>query len=93
MNSLKYIEKYDCIKNPEPCELIRALKSMWTYADIGYFKYDKNTRELALHTGGWSGNEEIITSLEKNIFFWSLYWMKTERGGHYYFYIPKRKMN
>ena len=87
MSILEYIETYDCIKNPEPCDLIRAIKSMWKYADVGYFKYDKNTRILELHTAGWSDNEEIISSLEKNRFFWSLYWQKSERGGHYYFYI------
>ncbi|MFA5247922.1 MAG: hypothetical protein WCX79_00615 [Candidatus Paceibacterota bacterium] len=91
MTNLNYIETYDCIKNPEPCDLICMIKSMWAYADIGYFKYDKNTRELELHTGGWSGNEEIISALEKNKVFWILYWQKTERGGHYYFNIPKRK--
>jgi hypothetical protein len=93
MNGLNYIETYDCIKNPEPCDLLRTIKSMWMYADVGYFKYDKSTREFELHTAGWSDNEEIISALKKNLIFWSLYWMKSERGGHYYFHIPKRGMN
>jgi hypothetical protein len=67
------------------------IKCIWKYADCGYFKYDKTTRELELHTAGWSGNEEIISALEQNKFFYPLYWQKSERGGHYYFYITEWK--
>jgi hypothetical protein len=46
-------------------------------------------RKLELHTGGWSGNEEIISVLQ-NSMFWVMYWQKSERGGHYYFELPER---
>ena len=43
---------------------------------------------LELHTGGWSGNEEIIQALERSkskfFFFFHTKW---ERGGHYYFEV------
>jgi hypothetical protein len=87
---LKYIEEFDCLKN-DMCELIRYIKSIWAYADQGYFKWNKRSRRLELHTAGWSANEEIIKHLRKNRFFFTYYWMKSERGGHYYFKIPKNK--
>jgi len=45
---------------------------------------------LQLHTGGWSGNEEIVSAL-KTTMFWMLCWQKSERGGHYYFRLPVAK--
>ena len=40
------------------------------------------------HTGGWSGNEDVIDALRRNVFFWACFWQKSTRGGHYYFEIP-----
>ena len=40
----------------------------------------------AYHTGGWSGNEDIIDILEKSSYFkWLL--KRYDAGGHYYFKI------
>lgn len=49
----------------------------------------KDYYELRLHTGGWSGNEDIIKALQKNKYFFIFHWYKSERGGHYYFEITK----
>ena len=38
-------------------------------------------------TGGWSGNEEIISAMTENYVFWSLCWKESKRGGHYEFTI------
>ena len=38
----------------------------------------------AYHTGGWSGNEEIIGVLEESPFFYHLL-ERYDGGGHYYF--------
>lgn len=46
-------------------------------------------RKLYLSTGGWSGNESIIRSLQENPLFWALYWEKSTVGGHYWFVIPE----
>jgi hypothetical protein len=41
-------------------------------------------------TGGWSGNEAIITALNKN-FGVEIEWVKSERGGHHeYVYNPEK---
>lgn len=38
-----------------------------------------------LATGGWSGNEEIITALHQNHTFWVMCWQRSERGGLHWF--------
>lgn len=66
--------------------LLELLHVVWYFPD--YIK--RNGRQLELHTGGWSGNEEIISVLQESM-FWYLYWQKSERGGHYYFELPEVK--
>jgi hypothetical protein len=69
-------------------ELIKYISDIWYYYPE-YFIY-KHNLVLVLHTGGCSGNEEIIQSLQDTI-FWALFWYKSIRGGHYYFKIKKLK--
>jgi len=44
---------------------------------------------LTLHTGGWSGCEDMIAALENadpaESLWWMMYWHSTTRGGHYVF--------
>ena len=44
---------------------------------------------IELHTGGWSGNEDLIRALQKS-YFWS-FWRISKVGGHYYFKIPLKQ--
>lgn len=37
-----------------------------------------------LHTGGWSGCEDLIDAASDSI-WWLRYWHSTTRGGHYLF--------
>lgn len=76
-------------------EYVEAIKQAWKH-NYGTFRYSKipyygetdppkgNGFTLELHTGGWSENEEIVQEIEKS-FFSTLYYVKWERGGHYYF--------
>jgi len=82
---LDYIKNYDLLKIQSFKPLIIFLRSIWWQANWG-FKFNKY--DLELHTGGWSGNEEIISVLQNTI-FWFLCWEKSIRGGHYYFKIYK----
>lgn len=59
-------------------EYIREYWIQW-----GSFKKDGEIYTLA--TGGWSGNEDIISSLSENFVFWSLYWESSNRGGRHVF--------
>lgn len=64
--------------------VINKLQEMWNYDNCLKYKSTDKSWSLELHTGGWSGNEEIIGILQ-DTFFWFFHWHKHERGGHYYF--------
>lgn len=76
----QFIESYDV------CEwgvegLVSFIGEIWYHGDWGFIRNDD---KLELHTGGWSGNEDLIYSLRKT-FFWTFCWESSRRGGHYYF--------
>lgn len=50
--------------------------------------WDRPIREVYMATGGWSGNESIISHLERS-FFWFAYWESSRRGGAYTFHVPE----
>ncbi|RPI54319.1 MAG: hypothetical protein EHM49_03285 [Deltaproteobacteria bacterium] len=94
---LKRIEKWDCIKG-SVMDLLEYIESMWHWPEWGFVKRNGRTQcfrkkciKLELHTGGWSGNESIIWALKANRMFWRLYWIRSDRGGHYYFEIREFK--
>jgi hypothetical protein len=86
---LEWIKNFDTRILPFE-DFVESLRGVWWMSDWCFiFKRKYNgKRTLELHTGGWSGNEEIIYALEENIFFFPMTWKKTYRGGHYYFSIP-----
>ena len=68
------------------------IKSIWEYADWGW--HEENTTDngkpiirYKISTGGWSGNEEILSALRENHVIWSFSWVQSRRGGHYIFEI------
>lgn len=46
---------------------------------------DTPTYVYHISTAGWSGNEAIIRSMERNDFMWHTTWVQSRRGGHYIF--------
>lgn len=79
---LKTLEKW--VLNKENLnEFLDLLQSEWEFADIGYYKFEEGMLEL--HTGGWSGNEDIIRALRLNSLFWRSCFVRDEPGGHYWF--------
>ena len=61
--------------------LIEFIYSAWHWPDYA----ENEGAVLKLHTGGWSGNEDIVSALKENTVFWLLYWYSSKRGGHYEF--------
>lgn len=91
---LKKIRNWD-IDTPEKLfALLDYFETRWQYGD--YELKGKNVLQLCLSTYGWSGNEDLIDALKKNL-FWTCFWQKSLRGGHYFFKInlktfyPKRR--
>jgi hypothetical protein len=73
----------------DPVGLLDFIKSIWNYGDWGFKMSGKKVLRVELHTGGWSGNEEIIQHFEKKL-LWYMSWMKSTRGGHYYLRVEPR---
>lgn len=71
-------------------DLLDYIESLWWAPDWGFHLKGKRVLQLELHTGGWSGNESIIEALQSNFMFWSMYWERSHRGGHYWFRIRLR---
>ena len=70
-------------------ELINYIKSIWWAPDWGFILEKRKKKYVfVLHTGGWSGNEDIVEALQENRMFWRLYWKASRAGGHFYFEIP-----
>lgn len=85
---LKTIENWDY---KDPIGLINFISPY--FEENGWIKITgKKIINLQISTGGWSGCESIIQALQnhKNLFF-PLYWLKSERGGHYWFKITPIK--
>jgi len=75
-------------------DVIEHLESIWWMPDLGFNLHEgrehlfrRKVMKLELHTGGWSGNEDVIAELQQT-WFWFMYWVKSIRGGHYWFEIP-----
>jgi hypothetical protein len=65
--------------------LMQYIEPIWEFADVGYFEFHKDTNSYSLHTGGWSGNEDIIGAMNDNLTWWLMYWESSIRGGHFIF--------
>lgn len=67
------------------------LENGWYYGDWGFKLHRpyRGIRKLELHTGGWSGNEEIIRAILGNVYLthWKMKYVLWRTGGHYYFEI------
>ena len=77
-------------KELDPFKLIDFIESITWTSEWCIKRRGKRIVYFEFHTAGWSGNEEIIEVL-KSTFFWTLYWQKSIRGGHYYFKVYKLK--
>jgi hypothetical protein len=67
------------------------LSEGWYFSGWG-FKLSRKYRgkyNLELHTGGWSGNKEIINAILSNIHLtrFKMMYVMWKAGGHYYFEI------
>jgi hypothetical protein len=81
---LQYFRTF-VINSPAALEnYLSILRREWHYEDWGFCR---SGTSLTLHTGGWSGNENIIEALEDNFGFW-IFWEASRRGGHYDFVLP-----
>jgi hypothetical protein len=70
------------------------VKSFWWMPEWGWTEFDGEddgdpVRVYQISTGGWSGNEGLISAMRDNYLHWSLTFYQMRRGGHYEFRIPR----
>ena len=64
------------------------VKSIGHYWPVEMFGWTQDGRTYHVSTGGWSGNESILSAMEENWTFWAVCWQQSRRGGHFEFTIP-----
>jgi hypothetical protein len=60
-----------------------------TAHEAGVLRAEPGERYVRFATGGWSGNEEIITALRTNGLVWALTWRLSTCGGLHIFEYPE----
>lgn len=83
---LEKIRKWDLNKIRE---LFEFIEEIWWTPERGFVRLKDD--KIQLHTGGWSGNEDIIDALLSNYMVCALTWCASFRGGHYLFEIKEIK--
>ena len=83
---LKKIEDWELKSFSDLEEFLAFIKSIWWLPDWGW---RQTQRRLYLSTGGWSGNESIISAMKKQFVFWMMHWRLERFGGHYEFEIKR----
>lgn len=89
--SLEEIKEWDILKQGIQ-GLLDLVEENTNWADRQICITGKKVIRFEYHTGGWSGNEEVIGALRQNFLFWAMYWEKSVRGGHFYFKIKLTEM-
>lgn len=76
----------------DPKGWFEFIHSIWHLRSWGWNECDaiddvtgKKAYCYYISTAGWSGNESIISAMQKNEFMWHLNWVQSRRGGHYIF--------
>ena len=88
---LKLIENWDYTE--DFFKLAEMVCNIWHFDDWAEFRdwhtddYGHKYRELRLATAGWSGNEDIVSALNKNTMFNMLCWQSSHRGGLHIYHI------
>jgi hypothetical protein len=72
--------------------VLSYIGARWNWGDSMWVKLGRRRREwpggplhrrYEIHTGGWSGNEDLIYALRENTVAWMMTWKQTSVGGHY----------
>lgn len=68
--------------------LLDYVKSLWWNPNWGWSEFDDgNERHYIVSTGGWSGNEGLVSALESNPLFGTFCFEANYRGGHYHWRV------
>jgi len=99
--TLQVISEWDDLSDEGYLMWVQFIKKAWHWEDLISERESENlmVREvsktlkrgkhvLGISTGGWSGNESIISAMQDNI-LWMVNFLNHRTGGHYEFKLPK----
>jgi hypothetical protein len=86
---LKRLREWDDFKDPEGWFALAKKAGMY-WPDDDYWAEDP-AGTYHISTGGWSGNEDIISAMSDNFVMWTSTWVSHRRGGHYEFVIEPQR--
>jgi hypothetical protein len=87
------LERIGTWADDDPLGWFAFIKVCWWSAEWGWTEFDgeddfkRPLRVFEISTGGWSGNESIVTAMQNHFILWSLTWQNRRRGGHYTFEV------
>lgn len=87
---LDLIKKWDCSTYEGSVSLAEHLCKIWHYGEPYAQLKGKSVKVLKLSTGGWSGNEDIMSAVNRNFLF-KRHFYSLHRGGHYVYKISKTR--
>lgn len=79
--ALNYIKRYKISCDEDCKKLLDFAKQIWWHPDF----FTEKDGVYTLVTGGWSGNEDVISALKANFVFYAMYWESSSRGGKHVF--------
>ena len=94
---LKRIAEWDALK--DACGCLEFVAEAWHWPDFVKYQLTPAEREvvladdgdefLRLATGGWSGNESLISAMFENTLLRAFTWRLSSRGGLHIFEFPR----
>ena len=87
------LDKIEAWPYTDPHGLMELVQALWHWGENQYEQHtedddlDRAQEVYTFHTGGWSGNEQIIQALSNNQMFWLMNWYSSRRGGHFVFKV------
>ncbi len=94
--TLEVISKWDDLSDQGYVDWIEYVKKVWMWPEFISVGESDNLMVRELHetlkrgphvlkmsTGGWSGNESIISAMQDHLILWSFNLVSYRAGGHY----------
>ena len=80
--TLEAVEKWDYL---DSLGVFKYIEEAWSYPQY----WNRKGNIISISTGGWSGNESLISALRANHMIWVFTWVSSRRGGHFEFEVKE----
>jgi hypothetical protein len=86
--ALKRVEEWEIKEFGDCAKLLGFVQELWKHDDY----FHETDGVYSISTAGWSGNEDLMCSMHRNMMFQVLCWCASRRGGHYIYCLPGVKV-